>query len=166
MKLFADNAGRNWTLSLTIDAAKRVRGLLGVNLLELDAGDPPLLTKLGTDVILLCDVIYCLVKPQADAAGVSDEQFGAALGGEAIHAAQTAFYEELSDFFRKLGRGDLAKAAPAQRRLIDLAVTRIETRIDRLDLETAIETILGEDDSTPGEPLKSSPPLPVANPAR
>ena len=80
MKTFTDSAGRTWTVSLTIDAAKRVKGLLDVNLLELEAGDPPLLTKLGTDVILLCDVIFALVKPQADAAGVSDEQFGAALG--------------------------------------------------------------------------------------
>jgi len=71
-------------------------------------------------VILLCDVIFVLVKPQADAAGVSDEQFAAALGGDAILAAQTAFYEELVDFFRKLGRTDLAKAVDAQRRMIDL----------------------------------------------
>ncbi|MBU0717313.1 MAG: hypothetical protein KJ749_03615, partial [Planctomycetes bacterium] len=59
-----------------------VKGLLDVNLLELEAGDPPLLTRLGTDVILLCDVIFALVKPQADTSGVTDEQFGAALGGE------------------------------------------------------------------------------------
>jgi len=166
MKTFTDNAGRAWTLSLTIDAAKRVKGLLNVNLLELEAGDPPLLTRLGTDVILLCDVIFALVKPQADAAGVSDEQFGAALGGEAILAAQTAFYEELVDFFRKLGRTDLAKAVDAQRRMIDLAVRRIETRIEHLDLEAAIETALGGvSESIPGESSTSSPPSSASTPA-
>ena len=35
MRTFTDNAGHAWTLSLTIDAAKRVKGLLGVNLLDL-----------------------------------------------------------------------------------------------------------------------------------
>jgi hypothetical protein len=163
MKTFTDTAGRTWTLTLTIDAAKRVKSLLDVNLLELEAGDasggPPLLTRLGTDVILLCDVIFALVKPQADAAGVSDQEFAAALGGDAVLAAQTAFYEELVDFFRKLGRGDLAKAVNAQRRMIDLAVARIETRIDRLDLEAAIETTLGE-------PSTSSPPSSESTPAR
>ena len=159
MKTFTDNAGRAWTVSLTIDAAKRVKGLLDVNLLELEAGDPPLLTRLGTDVILLCDVIFALVKPQADAAGVTDEQFGAALGGEVILAAQTAFYEELVDFFRKLGRTDLAKAVDAQRRMIDLAVRRIETRIDRLDLEAAVESTLGEQ-STSLPPSSASTPAP------
>ncbi|HPD17393.1 MAG TPA: hypothetical protein PLE19_20845 [Planctomycetota bacterium] len=159
MKTFTDTAGRTWTITLTIDAAKRVKSLLDVNLLELEAGDPPLLTRLGTDVILLCDVIFALVKPQADAAGVSDQEFGAALGGDAVLAAQTAFYEELVDFFRKLGRGDLAKAVDAQRRMIDLAVARIETRLDKLDLEAAIETTLGE-------PSTSSPPSSESTPAR
>jgi len=159
MKTFTDSAGRTWTLALTIDAAKRVKSLLDVNLLELEAGDPPLLTRLGTDVILLCDVIFALLKPQADAAGVSDEQFAAAMGGDAILAAQTAFYGELVDFFRKLGRTDLAKAVDAQRRMIDLAVQRIETRIDRLDLEAALETTLGE-------PSTNSLPSSASIPAR
>ncbi len=159
MRTFTDTAGRTWTLALTIDAAKRVKSVLDVNLLELEAGDPPLLTRLGTDVILLCDVIFALVKPQADAAGMSDQEFAAALGGDVVLAAQTAFYEELVDFFRKLGRGDLAKAACAQRRMIDLAVARIETRIDRLDLEAAIETTLGEP-STNSPPSSESTPAP------
>jgi len=157
MKTFTDTAGRTWTIALTIDAAKRVKSLLDVNLLELEAGDPPLLTRLGTDVILLCDVIFALVKPQADAAGVTDEEFGRALGGEAILAAQTALYEELVDFFRKLGRGDLAKAVDAQRRMIDLAVARIETRIDGLDLEAAVESTLGEPSTSSPESSESTP---------
>jgi len=166
MKTFTDSAGRTWTIALTIDAVKRVKSLLDVNLLELDlpagkagAGDPPLLTRLGTDVILLCDVIFALIKPQADAAGISDQEFAAALGGDVVLAMQTAFYEELVDFFRKLGRGDLAKAVDAQRRMIDLAVARIETRINRLDLEAAVE-------STLGEPSMSSPQSSESTPAR
>lgn len=157
MKSFADNAGRTWTISLTIDAAKRVKGLLDVNLLELEAGEPALLTRLGTDVILLCDVIYVLVKPQADAAGVSDEQFGAALGGDAILAAQTAFYEELADFFPRLGRNHVAKAVTAQRRIIDLAVARIETQIDRLDLDAVLESTLGESSTNLPASSESTP---------
>lgn len=154
MRMFTDTAGRTWTIALTIDAAKRVKQLLGVNLLEMDGGDPPLLTRLGTDIMLLCDVIFALVKPQADAAGVTDEQFGAALGGGAILAAQTALYEELVDFFQTLGRRDIAKAVGVQHRMIDLAVTRIETRIDQLDIEAVANTILG--DSSTNSPESSA----------
>ena len=144
MKSFTDTESREWTLSLTIDSVKRVRALLDVNLLELEAGNPPLLTRLGTNVILLCDVIFVLVKPQADAAGVTDEQFGAAMGGDAILAAQAAFYDEIIDFFRRLSRGDLVKAVEAQRRMIDLAVARIEMKIGALDLEAAVNSTLGK----------------------
>lgn len=154
MKQFSDSAGRSWTISLTIDAVKRVRGLLGVNLLEIEAGEPPLLTRLGIDIILLCDVIFAAIKPQADVAGVTDEQFGAALGGECIKAAQDSFYAELVDFFRGLGRLDLAKAVDAQRRMIDRTIKQITTRIERLDVETEVEKILGSQ-STPS-PVSSA----------
>ena len=173
MKTFTDTTGRTWTIALTLDAAKRVRGLLDVNLLELDAGDPPLLTRLGTDVILLCDVIFALVKPQADANGITDEEFGAALGGEAILAAQTALYEELVDFFQGLGRSDLARVVDAQRRMIDLAIARIETRIDQLDLDAAIESCLPDlpadrqgGQATPGESSTNLPASAASIPGR
>ena len=168
MKTFNDSAGRTWTVSLTLDAAKRVNSLLGVNLLDLDGrtdkkpqeggedrpAELPLLTRLGTDIILLCDVIFAIIKPQADKAGVSDEEFGAALGGEVIFAAQTAFYEELVDFFRQLGRSDLARAIDAQRRMIELTVQGIETRIDGLDIEGEVDAILA---GTPGGLSQNSP---------
>ena len=154
MRTFTDSAGRTWTPSLTLDAAKRVKSLLDVNLLDLETGDPPLLTRLGTDVILLCDVVFAIVKPQADSAGVSDEQFGASLGGDVILAAQTAFYEELVDFFRKLGRSDLARAVEAQKRMIELTVKGIETKIDGLDIEGEVDAILA---GTPGSLSQSSP---------
>ena len=147
MKTFTDSAGRTWTVSLTLDSVKRVRDLLGVNLLELEQGEPPLLTRLGTDVILLCDVIFAILKPQADAAGVSDSEFGAALGGEVIMAAQKAFYEELVGFFRHLGRSHVAKAAEAQQKMIRLAVAQVEKKLDGVDLEgevaKAFERTLG-----------------------
>ena len=159
MKAFQDTAGVEWVIDLNVTAIKRAKSLVDVDLLALSSGQPPLITRLGTDVILLCDTIFALVKPQADAADVTDEQFAAAMGGDAILAAQTAFYGELVDFFRKLGRTDLAKAVDAQRRMIDLAVQRIETRIDRLDLEAAVETTLGE-------PSTNSLPSSASTPAR
>jgi len=162
MRAFTDSAGRTWTLSLTLDAAKRVRSLLDVDLLDLENGDPPLLTRLGTDIILLCDVVFAIVKPQADSAGVSDEQFGASLGGDVILAAQTAFYEELVDFFRKLGRSDLARAVEAQKQMIELTVKGIETKIDGLDIEGEVDAILAE---TPGGLSPSSPAPSESTPA-
>jgi len=151
MKTFKDNTGRQWTVELNVAAAKRVKTLLNVDLLALDKGDPPLITRLGTDVILLCDVMFALIKPQADQAGVSDEQFGGALGGDVVLTAQTALYEEIIDFFGKMGRRDLVKAVTAQKRVIDLAIAGVERRIGEIDLASEVEkTLGGSSTSSPG----------------
>jgi hypothetical protein len=143
MKAFTDNASKTWSVSMTIDSVKRVRDLLSVNLVEPEAGDPPLLTRLGTDEILLCDVVYCLIKPQADQLGVTDADFGRALGGDAILAAQTALYEELADFFQKRGRSDRAKAVTAQKEMIDLAIERVTMKLAEMNPKAELDKILG-----------------------
>jgi len=143
MKTFTDNAGRTWTLSLTIDSAKRVRDLLSINLLEPEAGDPPLITRLGTDEFLLCDVLYCLIKPQTDSLNISSEQFGQALGGDAILAAQNAFYDEAVDFFQKRGRTDRAKAAATQQKMINLAIEQVTQKLGQIDLDKKLTEIFG-----------------------
>jgi hypothetical protein len=100
MSSFRDSAGRLWEVDITIAAVKRVRSLVGIDLLALAEGDPPLITRLGTDIALLCDALYAVVKPQADPLGVSDEDFGESLAGETISHAYDAFWESLTDFTR------------------------------------------------------------------
>ena len=123
MKRFADFKGNQWNISINIGAVKRVKSLLGIDLLDIESGDPPLATRLATDVVLLCDVVYCLVKDQADKANITDAQFGEALGGSAIMDMQTAFVEELLDFFRGCGRMDRAKIIEKSAEVITLAVS-------------------------------------------
>ncbi len=138
MRSFTDMQGRQWNMAITLDAIRRLKGTLGVDLFAMLEGDPPLLTKLATDIGLLCDIIFVIIKPQADASSVTDEQFGSSLGGESIKAALDSFYSELEDFFQKMGRADLAKAVAAQRRVIDLAVAKVTTDIERLNLEALV----------------------------
>jgi hypothetical protein len=96
---FKDNAGRTWEVVINVAQVKRVRGLLGLDLLGLvDDGFAGLGKLLGNPVDLV-DCIYVLCKADADAAGVTDEDFGRAMAGDAIGAAADAFYEEFRDFF-------------------------------------------------------------------
>lgn len=139
MKTFTDTKGRCWRIDMTISAVKRVKGALEVDLLRMDQGDPPLLTVLGTDVEVLCDIIFCLVMPQAEELGVSDVQFGEAMGGETMFQAQVAFYEELADFFRGLGRVDTARALQMQQEMMSQAVKRVEAALSQFDAEKALD---------------------------
>jgi len=156
---FKDNQDRAWKLQITIGSAKRVRDLLGVDILAPEQGEPPLLVRLGTDEILLCDVLYCLIKPQADEKGISDEAFGESLGGEAITHAVEALYGELVDFFRQRGRTDRAAAIQKQGSLVQLATERITTEISDMDIEATLDQALGK--ASTGSPASSASPLTV-----
>lgn len=154
MKTFTDSTGRAWNLELTIAGAKRIKSICDVDLMDLQAGEPPLLFRLEKDVILLMDVIFALVKPQADAAGITDQQFGQAMNGPAAGAAADAFWEELTDFFRST-RPALVELIESGR---ELEKARIESL--RASRERALEKI-----KTLGQSSTSSPESSGATPA-
>jgi hypothetical protein len=135
MRTFKDSNGREWNIGATIGCMNRVKALAGVDLVAMTDGDPPLLTRLSTDIMLLCNVIFAMVKPDADKAGITDEQFGAALGGEAITQAHDAFWSEMLDFFQSLRRPDVARAVEKQRELVKKAVALVEAKTARIDVE-------------------------------
>ena len=67
---FTDNAGREWHLYVDVNAARRVRRLCGVNILDIRGGLP----QLAEDPILLVDVLYVLCKEQCEEQAVLDEE--------------------------------------------------------------------------------------------
>lgn len=157
MRRFKDNTGREWTLDLTIGDVKRVQSLIGVNLLDLTSGDPPLCTRLAVDVMLVCDVAFALVKPQADRLGVTDEGFGAVLGGEAIGECHRALIDEITDFFLRLGRTENAKMMTGARKLTAAAIDLAERKIDAIDMDSILASIAGESSTSLPESSASIP---------
>ena len=166
MKTFQDNAGRTWTVSVNVDAVKRVRSLLEVNLLE--AVEGKLIERLRDDPILLCDVLYVVCKPEADAAGVTDEQFGQGMAGDAIDHATAALLEELVGFFRKGRRELLAKALARLSEVETKAIAVASQRLDAPEIEQQILAALNEPASLPpasGDSSGSSPASPASGPS-
>ena len=147
MKTFKDNAGRTWSVALNIFVVKQVRGLLGVDLLDLgiDAKNPAdgLLYRLIGDPVLLVDVLFAVCKAQADAAGVTDEQFAQAMAGDAIDSATKALLEELADFTPS--PRDRARA----RRVIEATWQMIDRAQDVLDAnaERELPRVMDEADA-------------------
>lgn len=133
MRTFKDNQGREWTVEITVAAIKRVRGLAGVDLMEVLEGSNGLIERLVRDPVLLCDVIYAACKPQADERQVSDEAFGASMAGDAIEHATAALLEELVDFCPSpRDRANLGRVLKATREVMDKARDVVERRIDEL----------------------------------
>ncbi|MEO2018052.1 MAG: hypothetical protein ABGZ53_27180 [Fuerstiella sp.] len=150
MKTFTDNAGRTWTVTINVDAIKRVRTLVQVNLLDVLDDGCKLLAELHDDPVLLVDVLYCVCKPEADAQNVSDMEFGRAMSGDAILQASTALLEDLSDFFpnarqRAAMKDLLKKTETVVERLLDHA----ETTIAELDPESVAQTAIASFGNSP-----------------
>ena len=151
MKTFKDKANRNWTIGINLATAKRLRDTLNVDLLQPEIGDPPLLTRLGTDEILLGEVLCCLLSDQFDANKTDADDVMAAFDGQTLLAAQEAFYEDLVDFFRGRGRTDRAKAVAKQAEMIAATVARVEQKIDEIDIDEMIDGAMSGDLQAPSE---------------
>ena len=130
MKTFTDNTGRTWTLLVNVATIKRVRALCGVDLnsiIEVEDGKPTtkLLERLSTDPVLLVDVLYAVCRPECEQKGVSDEDFGAAMAGDAIEQATSALLDEVIDFFPEAKRLAFRKILSASRRFEEMARKRL-----------------------------------------
>jgi hypothetical protein len=140
---FRDSEGRTWKLKMTLGVARRVADELGIDLLDLTSAQKdgePLMTRLGVDLSLLVDVLYLMVKPQADQQGVDSETFGESLDGDTIAEARTAFWEALSDFFRRLRPGT-AKAIEKQEALTRKAIELEGQNIDQIDIDAVVRDL-------------------------
>ena len=142
MKTFNDTTNRTWTISLTLGTAMVVKDKLGVDLLSPEEGDPPLLTRLGTDELFLGEVLCALLESQFEANKVTAEDVRNSFDGQTLMSAQKAFYEELIDFFQKRGRTDRSKAVATQMKIIEAAVAAIENKIDGMDIEQMIGGVM------------------------
>ena len=168
MKTFVDNAGRTWTVAINVDAIKRVRDLADVNLLEVIEGK--LLERLIGDPVLLCDVIYSVCKPEADAKNVTDVDFGRAMAGDAIDGGTTALLEDLVDFFPQGRRRVLAKALAKLRKFETAALSAVEVRLDSPELDRRLAADLAALEAEPpgnssGSAPESSPSTPAPAPS-
>jgi len=163
MRTFKDNAGRTWTISLTVAAVKRVRDLAKLDLLDLANGR--VFERLVADPVTLCDALYAACKPQADAEGITDEQFGEAMAGDAIEHASKALVEELIQFFPNAReRAALSRVVQTMDAAMDRARSTVERRIESGEIERAIELATADTTqaTTAGSSSIGSPELPVS----
>ena len=160
--MWRDASGREWSTAVTGATIKRVKELTDVLLTDAATGD--LWGRLATDVILLCDVLYAVCKPQCDERGVSDCQFGELLAGEVIDAAHESLERDLIDFFPSRRRDPIRRMAAATRKMEQAGLQLIERKLTDEQIEALIRHAAQQaeiqiDDSllTCGGPIGKSP---------
>ena len=156
MKVFKDSNGQDWQIILNVLQMKRVRAALGidlVNVITLDkdgAVKVDLIDRIANDPCLLVDILWVIVEGQARAIGVTDEQFGSALVGDAIERATAAFLDELVDFFPGARRLFLKKAVDLARKYAGEWTTVLAKALESPELEKKIAESMSSSLSSPG----------------
>ena len=131
MHSFTDTKGRAWNLAVTYASVRRVRELVGVDLLKLDE---KLFEQLA-DPIKLVDVLFALCRPQAEALKVTDEDFGESLCGDPIETASDALMGAVGDFFPSRRKSLLQKMAGTVKKISNLQMDKVEAALANPDLE-------------------------------
>jgi hypothetical protein len=150
MHVFTDATGRNWTITINVAALKKVKALTGVNLLELLDNNLEGLSALLSDVVKLVDILYVLCKDQADALGISDEDFGRALGGDSLEQAVDAFLEEFVDFFpNRRAREALRKMLSKGKAITEKAMQQALEKIEQVNIENEVMKLVNSSGTAP-----------------
>lgn len=142
MKTWTDNRQRTWVIEINVTTLKRIRDLAGVDLLEAIEGD--VLERLIRRPDELAAVLYAACQPAADTAGVTPENFGEGLAGDAIDAATEALLADLVAFFPRARRAVIDKAVAKVRHLEAMTYNAAERALDSPELEALLAAELSD----------------------
>lgn len=149
MHTFKDNSDRVWTLSINVNAVKRCRALVSVDLYGLITDGFKGLGELLGDPPKFVDVLYVLCMDEANKRDVSDDVFGQSMGGDTLELAADAFTDELINFSPPRLRPGLKKVVAASKALTERMTAILEERIDQLDLASIADRLTGSSGNSP-----------------
>ena len=144
MKTFVDNANRTWTVAVNVGAVKRMRDLAKFDLMGNDLARS--IGQLSDDPVVLVDVLWAIVFPQAEKLAVSQEEFAEAIAGDAISFATDALLEEIVDFFpgpkRKLMRQILDRTKAAEKKMLERLEEMVNSPEVQKQIDAEVESVL------------------------
>lgn len=126
MKTFKDDLGRSWSVHLSCASLKRVAEHTQFDFADISNGKAVAL--FGGDTTHLLDILWPLVKADAESKGINYDSFGEGLRGDALAAAAAVLKEELLDFF------------PSSRRaLMELLLRKMDAVVQQASEQAAKE---------------------------
>lgn len=139
---FVDASGRNWNMFLDYQTILRLRKLdPPVDLLALASENPEakaFLTRLADDEVFLISVLHDLLEPEIKRRGMTPEEFGAALIGEALDNALDSLIEGIANFSRPQ-RGAMIRKVWSKLKSSESSLTRqASTMLDSPEIDQAM----------------------------
>lgn len=141
MTTFKDCTGREWTLQLSMGSVRSVKLAC-----KLDIGEPSkveIVCVIIASPDMLADVLWQLLKRDAESNGVTQDDFFDAMDGAALEAARTAFSEAYiawcPESSRVAVREALDKHAQALQQTADAIVERLNSPEFNAELDRKIK---------------------------
>lgn len=146
MASFKDLNGREWTIELDAPTVRQIRTECGG--IDLLGDDGKAYDRMYDDPLLLCDVLWSILKDEAQAAGIDGKQFFKAVKGDPFEFALAAIQKAITDFFPSQRRKLLETVAEKNAKFREAGMAEALKRLSDPDLERrAIEEMTRQMDS-------------------
>lgn len=140
MATFTDNKQREWEVRIDAPAIMRIRADCDPKFLFHDSPEDNTFTRLRSDPVLLCRVIYLLCDKQRQERGITEEDFYLHVIGNAIDSATEAMLAAIIFFTPKADRTLLEAGVRRQQAMHDKIVSLAMKRLDDPAIEAAMLT--------------------------
>jgi hypothetical protein len=144
---FRDDQGRPWTVALTCEAAKRVKGLVTVvneegATVPFDLVDTATInqtiTVLRSQYLTIGETLCAILSRQIEDRGLTREQFLEGLRGDALDDAAKAVEEELINFFPKRLRRMIGLIASKMDEVSTTMMAKAEAQLEAVTVESLL----------------------------
>lgn len=144
MRTYRDAQNHEWTLSIDIATAKRLRAVLQLDINDLTNDNQRDFLQRLADPIFMADVLFVTLRPQADRLNVSDEDFGSAHTLETLETAIEIWWDALLDFFPSRLKEVLQVVVQEARRVGTAAKGMAQRAIETGKMQTALSAAADE----------------------
>jgi|688.fasta_scaffold65264_10 hypothetical protein len=134
MKEFKDDMGRTWTVHLSCASLKRVAAHAGFDIADITNGKA--LDLFGGNTTHLLDILWPLVKADAEKREIDIDSFGDGLRGDCMADAAAVLQEELLTFFPSQRRALMQKLLAKMEKVVAEASVELEKEIESVQLHT------------------------------
>ena len=133
---FRDDLGRAWNIHVSCSALKRIAAHAGFDIADISNGKA--IDLFGGNPTHLLDVLWPLVKADAEKRGIDIDSFGDGLRGDALSTATDTVKEELLAFFPTPRRRLMERLLARMEKIVEQSLVTAEKEIDNVQMPSAI----------------------------